>query len=268
MFVGTLNALDYVHRLNKNSKRTGEVSEKVSSGKRLNKAADDAAGVTISEGMRAQIRGLSQGQRNTQDGVSLLQTADGAMQEISDQMKRMKEISVEAANGTCVDEDRQNIGKEFDELKNAIQGIVDTTEFNGIKLLDKNKSLIIQTKDNPYMEYTVKLYDTNNSTTGINTLSVNTQAGAFNSISELDKAMDMVASNRVKVGIDLNNLQHEINGASNTEINTTSSLSIIEDANMATSLMDLVKNEVITNYSQSMFTTANSSPKYIAQLLS
>nr|WP_281064320.1 flagellin [Clostridium muellerianum] len=118
------------------------------------------------------------------------------------------------------------------------------------------------------MEYDVKLYDSNNSTTGIDVLSVNTQADAFNSISKLDKAMDMVSSNRVKVGIDLNNLQHEINGASNSEANTTASLSVIEDANMATSLMDFVKNQVITNYSQSMFSTANSSPKYIAQLLS
>ncbi|WP_025843747.1 flagellin [Brevibacillus agri] len=131
-----LAALNTNNRLRNNNRLLTNSLEKLSSGLRINKAADDAAGLTISEKMRAQIRGLEQAKRNIQDGISLIQTAEGALGSIHDILQRMNELAVQAANGTYTDDDRKRVQDEFEELKKEIDNIAKNTEFNGVKLLD------------------------------------------------------------------------------------------------------------------------------------
>jgi len=212
MFVSSNGSLlNSFAKLTKNKTSKNQLTEKLSSGKRINKAADDAGGLSISESLKAQVRGLNRAEKNIQDGISMVQVADGAMDEITKTLHRMKELSVQASNGTLTDDDRQAIGEEFEQLKENIDNIAKGTEFNGIKLLNEDKTLVIQTRENPYL------------------------------------------SNH------LNNLQHAFNNVNNSGSNLTSSLSRIEDIDMATAIMKSVKDDVLINYNKSMLVSARQS---------
>lgn len=260
MFVksnGTL--LNSFAKLTSNRTSKNQFTEKLSSGKRINRAADDAGGLSISESLKAQVRGLSMAEKNTQDGISMLQVADGAMDEITKTLHRMKELSVQASNDILTDSDRQAIGEEFEQLKGNIGSISQNTEFNGIKILNEDKTLVIQTRDNPYASYDVKLNNNSLQALGIDNININSTSNSNKANGKIKAALDTVIKNRVEIGTHLNNLQHSFNNISNSGTNLTSSLSQIEDIDMATALMKSVKDDVLINYNKSMLEVAKQS---------
>ncbi|WMJ81327.1 flagellin [Clostridium sp. MB40-C1] len=257
MFIANnTSLLNSFGKLTKNKTAKNELTEKISSGKRINRAADDAGGLSISESLKAQVRGLSMAEKNIQDGISMIQVADGAMDEITKTLHRMKEVSVQASNDILTDEDRQAIGEEFKGLKENINKIVKDTEFNGIKLLNENKTLNLQIRDNPYASYDLTLTDNSCIALGIDDINVSTVANSNEANGKIDEALNKITSNRTEIGSHLNNLQHSFNDVSNAGINLTASLSQVEDVNMATALMQSVKDNVILDCNKSMLASA------------
>lgn len=257
MFIrNNLSLLNSYGKLTSNKTTKNDITAKISSGKRINKAADDAAGLSISESFKAQVRGLSVAERNIQDGISLVQVADGAMDEITKTLHRSKEIAVQASNGTLTNEDRSALNDEFNQLNKNINSIVNETEFNGIKLLNEDKSLTIKIKDNPNIFYELNLFDSSTNALGLDTASLNSVSSSNEAISKLDEALKKVIGNRTTLGVHLNNLQSSFNDANNSKLNLTSALSQIEDINMATAVMKSVKDNVLINSNQSMLVSA------------
>ncbi|EKS4342906.1 flagellin [Clostridium botulinum] len=260
MFVSSNGSLlNSFAKLTKNKTSKNQLTEKLSSGKRINKAADDAGGLSISESLKAQVRGLNRAEKNIQDGISMVQVSDGAMDEITKTLHRMKELSVQACNGTLTDDDRQAIGEEFEQLKENIDSIAKGTEFNGIKLLNEDKTLLIQTRENPYLTYDLTLTSNSLQALGIDSININTASNSNESIGKIKNALNTVIKNRVELGNHLNNLQHAFNNASNSGTNLTSSLSRIEDIDMATALMKSVRDDVLIDYNKSMLVSARQS---------
>ncbi|KEJ02801.1 flagellin [Clostridium botulinum A2B3 87] len=268
MLINNANVLGSFNRITKQKFKNESVVEKVSSGKRINRASDDASGITISESFKAQVRGLSQAGRNTQDGISMLQTVDAALDDISKHLYRMKEIAVKAANDTLTDEDRKLAHEEFKELKNSIDEISDKTEFNKIKLLKEDKDLNIQIKDNPYVTYTVKLKAVNTERMNIKDSTVDTFQDASKAISNIDKALNELIKYRVNTGNDYNNLCQAFNDSSNSELNLTASLSRVEDSDMASSMMNLIKGNVLSEYNKSMLVAVRETTQGINAIIS
>ncbi|MBW9154958.1 flagellin [Clostridium tagluense] len=267
MRVQGYNILSSLNSLSKNIKNSSESIGKVSSGKRINRASDDAAGLCISESFKSQVRGLSQAERNIQDGVSMLQVADGAMGEITDCLHRMKELSVKGANGTLINKDKEMVDSEFQQLKKGIDDIASNTEFNTIKLLNENKDVSIQTKDRPYTTYMINLFDVSTNSLRISDASVSNYENAQDSISKIDNALENITSHRVSIGADSNSLQHAYNDTSNSNYNLTASLSRIEDINMATYIMKFTKDNVITQYSEMIATSSKQNAESANALL-
>lgn len=251
-----LSLLNSYGKFTSNKTAKNDTTEKIASGKRINKAADDAAGLSIRESFKAQVRGLNVAERNIQDGISLIQVADGAMDEITKTLHRMKEVTVEASNGTLTNEDRSALEEEFNQLNLNIDSIVDKTEFNGIKLLNEDKSLTIKIKDNPDTFYDLTLFDSSTSALGLDTASLSSIASSNEAISKVDEAINKVIVNRTTLGVHSNNLQSAFNEANNSRLNLTSALSQIEDVNMATAIMKSVKDNVLINTNQSMLISA------------
>ncbi|WP_125152149.1 flagellin [Clostridium rectalis] len=230
--------------------------EKVSSGMRINKAADDAAGISISESFKAQVRGLSQAERNIQDGISLLQVSDGALQDVQKHLQRMKELAVHASNGTLTDEDRKCIDEEFLQIKNSIDSIAENTEFNGIKLLKENKSIKIQISDKPFTYYDLNLDKLDIEALNIKDSNLSNKTYAEDSLQKIDRSILKLNDSLNSIGASTNELKHALTNTTNSNINLSSSLSRIKDADMASSVMNMVKSDVITQYSEFMYSVS------------
>lgn len=262
-----LSLLNSYGKFTSNKTAKNDITEKIASGKRINKAADDAAGLSISESFKSQVRGLSVAERNIQDGISLIQVADGAMDEITKTLHRIKEISVEASNGTLTSEDRSALEEEFNQLNKNIDTIADETEFNGIKLLNEDKSLTIKVKDNPDTFYELTLFDSSTNALGLDIASLGTASGASETISKVDNALNKVMENRTVLGVHSNNLQSCFNDANNSKLNLTSSVSQIEDIKMATAVMQAVKDNLLINSNQSMLVSARQNNENVNSVL-
>lgn len=268
MFVANNKSLlNSFGKLTKNKTAKNQLTEKISSGKRINRAADDAGGLSISESLKAQVRGLNMAEKNIQDGISMIQVADGAMDEITKTLHRMKEISVQASNDVLTDEDRKAIGEEFKGLKEDIDKIIKNTEFNGIKLLNEDKTLNLQIRDNPYASYDLTLTDNSCMALGIDNINVNTTTTANKANAKIDDALNKIISNRTELGCHLNNLQHSFNDVSNSNVNLTSSLSYIEDIDMATALMKSIKDSVLLDCNNSMLAVAKQNNENVNTVL-
>lgn len=248
--------LNSFNKVTKNKGAKNELVEKISSGKRINRAADDAAGLSISESIKAQVRGMSMAEKNIQDGISLIQVADGAMGEITKNLHRMKELSVQASNDTLTDKDRGNLEDELTQLKHNIDTIASETEFNGIKILKEDRVLTLQVKDSPYTTYELQLFNVTTGALGIEDISVALGQKAQKANFKVDEALNKITGFRTSLGSDLNNLQHSFSDASNSGSNLTAALSGIEDINMATALMRSVKERVMLDCNESMLTAA------------
>ncbi|TCZ76846.1 flagellin [Paenibacillus albiflavus] len=250
-----LNAMNTHRAMGNNTLQSGKNMEKLSSGLRINRAADDAAGLSISEKMRGQIRGLDQAQRNAQDGISLVQTAEGAMTEISDMLVRMKELHVQRANGTYNGNDKANIDAELTALTSEIDSITTRTTFNGIDVFDASKTVDIQIDD-----AAEKLTITLPAKT-----SIVPATGA--TLGDINTLIDTVSTQRANLGAIQNRLEHTVNNLGATSENLQASESRIRDTDMAKEMVQLSKNNILLQASQAMLAQANQNPQGVLQLL-
>jgi len=246
--------------------------ERLSTGKRINSAKDDAAGLAISNSMTSQIRGMSQGIRNANDGISMAQTAEGALGEVSNMLQRMRELTVQAANGTYSTTDTSSIRSEQAALKDQISSIVTTSSFNGKKLFDSAAAtgFDIQTGANTGDKVTLKSVDF--SSTGGSKLAVVTAlafdaAGTSATLANYDDAIAEVSGARASLGSSQNRLESAVNNATANVTNLTDARSRIEDADFSTETTALAKSQILNQASTAMLAQANQSQQGVMKLL-
>ncbi|GAB6086286.1 flagellin N-terminal helical domain-containing protein [Alkaliphilus crotonatoxidans] len=243
--------------------------EKLSSGLRINRAADDAAGLAISEKMRAQIRGLEQASRNAQDGVSLIQTAEGGLNETHAILQRMRELAVQTANGTYQDEDRDLAEKEISQLLKEIDAISEKIEFNGQKLLNTTTSIDFQVGPNNEASHRISV--TLNAVTvealSMSGVSVATQTAAQAAINTVNDAIIKVAEFRADLGAVQNRLEHTIKNVDVAAENLQASESRIRDTDMAKEMMNFTRTNILQQAATAMLAQANQAPQGVLQLL-
>lgn len=263
-------AMNSYRNLTNNNSALNKNLEKLSSGYRINRAGDDAAGLAISEKMRAQITGLEAAQKNANDAISLVQTAEGALTEVHSMLNRMVELSIQSANGTYADKvDRENLQAEVKELLSEIDRIANTTNFNGIKLLNGNYSGTLQIGDTAEAlnQLSVPISATTVDGLGINGLDISTQVLASGAVQTIKDAINMVSTIRGKLGATQNRLEHTINNLSVQTENITAAESRIRDVDMADEMMAYTKNNILVQASQAMLAQANMVPQGVLQLL-
>lgn len=265
-----MTALNTNRQLGITNGHLNKTTEKLSSGYRINRAGDDAAGLSISEKMRGQIRGLDQASSNAQDGISLIQTAEGALNEIHSVIQRMRELTVQASNDTNVTADRDAIKEEISALKDEIDRIASQTEFNTMKLLDgsfSGKNLQVGANNGQKITFSVK----NMSASGIGLASaankVNSYSAASQYLDTIDSALQQVSNQRSKLGALQNRLEHTIANAENTSENLQSAESRIRDVNMADAMVSYSKDNILQQAAQSMLSQANQSTQGVLSLL-
>jgi flagellin len=243
------------------SDRASKSMERLSSGYRINRAADDAAGLAISEKLRGQIRGLSQAQRNAQDGVSLVQTAEGSLNEVHSMLQRVRELAVQYSNGTLSTSDKAAITAEAAQLASEIERIGTTTNFNGIKLLDGSASTV---------SFQVGANDNDQIT--VTTESLGGKVGSIDvsqtsAISAIDAAIQNVSTLRSTFGAVQNRLEHTLNNISTYQENLTASESRIRDLDMASEMVSFSKDQILQQAGTSMLAQANQAPQAVLSLL-
>jgi flagellin len=248
--------------------------ERLSSGQRINHAGDDAAGLAISESLRAQLRGLGQAERNAQDGISLVQVAEGAMAEVANILIRMRELGVQAASDTVGPTERRFMDVEFQQLMEEIDRIAQSTEYNRVPLLNGSASTFeiqIGTRNNPAVDR-VKLFDGNASdinvvALGINLASVSDKVSAQNSLASIDAALSSVTAIRAEFGAMQNRLQSVINNIMISKENLAAANSRIRDADVAEETTELTKNNILMQSGVAVLGQANSTIKSALGLL-
>lgn len=264
-----IQALNAYRNLSQTMASTSKNLEKLSSGLRINRAADDAAGLAISEKMRSQIRGLGMAERNALDAVSLIQTAEGALNETHAILQRMRELSVQAANGTLDDDDRKSIQLEIEQLVEEVDRIAQKTEFNGKALLDgsntENFKFQIGPNDGDSLE--VELGDMSSDELKISSLSLETADKADEAIKTLDDAIKAVSEQRAKLGAYQNRLEHTVTNLQTANENLTAAESRIRDLDMALEMTNFTRNNILNQAGQAMLAQANQLPQGILQLL-
>ncbi|WP_339261507.1 flagellin [Lysinibacillus sp. FSL K6-3209] len=246
--------LSILSNMNRHYNAMSKSMLRISTGYRINSAADDPAGLAISEKMRAQIRGLNMASKNIQDGISLMQTAEGALNETHAMIQRMRELAVQASNDTLTDSDRQQLDLEFQELKKEIQRLSKDTEFNTKTLLNGDYStngLKIQAGANAGQTIELFINDMGAGALGLDaTTSIATRDDANNAISSMDEALKRVSSERSRLGAYQNRLEHAYNANVNTAENLTAAESRIRDADIAKEMMNMVKSQILLQASQ------------------
>jgi flagellin len=243
------------------SDRASKSMERLSSGYRINRAADDAAGLAISEKLRGQIRGLSQAQRNAQDGVSLVQTAEGSLNEVHSMLQRVRELAVQYSNGTLSTSDKAAITAEAAQLASEIERIGTTTNFNGIKLLDGSASTVsFQVGANDNDQITVTTESLGGKVGSID-------VSATSAISAIDAAIQNVSTLRSTFGAVQNRLEHTLNNISTYQENLTASESRIRDVDMASEMVEFSKDQILQQAGTSMLAQANQAPQAVLSLL-
>ena len=262
-----LRAMNSNRMLNVNSATLGKSTEKLSSGYKINRAADDAAGLAMSEKMRRQVRGLTQASANAQDGVSMVQTAEGALNEVHDMLQRMNELAVKASNGTLASEDRSYVDLEVQALKDEIDRVAKDTDFNGIKLLNGSQSKItIQVGLIASNTITISLASVSCSGLSL-TGSTSTQSSAKALIGSVETAIKNLNAKRAKLGAVQNRLEHTINNLDNVAENTQAAESRIRDTDMATEMVKYANNNILAQAGNAMLAQANQSNQGVLSLL-
>lgn len=248
-------------------------TEKLSSGYKINRAADDAAGLSISEKMRNQIRGLNKASDNAQDGISLVQTAEGALNEVHSMLQRMSELSVQAANGTNDATDRSSINDEVQQLKTEIQRVGSTTQFNKMNILDgtfstgADKLLQVGANANQTIKIDIDaLKSVVGSSLGTN-LTTATATNAQSAITVVQNSIEKLSKLRSKLGAVQNRLEHTVANLDNISENTQSSESRIRDTDMAEEMVQYSKNNILQQAGQSMLAQANQANQGVLSLL-
>ena len=261
-------ALNAHRQLAINQSNSAKSMEKLSSGYRINRAGDDAAGLAISEKMRAQIRGLKQASRNAQDGISLIQTAEGALNESHAILQRMRELAVQSANDTNVDDDREALQKEVQALIEELNRIGNNTEFNTQKLLDGTfASKLIHIGANTGQTLEIEINDMTASGLGVSGVDISTQSDANAAIATIDEAIKKLSEERSQLGAWQNRLEHTIANLNNARENLQAAESRIRDVDMAEEIMAFTKNNILQQAATAMLAQANLAPQSVLQLL-
>ena len=269
-----LMAMNAHRQLGITNNSSSKSMEKLSSGYRINRAGDDAAGLSISEKMRAQVRGLNMASRNAQDAISMIQTAEGALNETHAILQRMRELAVQAANDTNVAVDRKAVADELTTLIAEINRISDTTTFNEKKLL--NGSLATSASAANFqigadcgvaMTLTIATMNATALTIGSVASCVSSYADATATIGTIDTAIKAVSAERSKLGANQNRLEHTIKNLDNASENIQASESRIRDVDIAKEMMEFTKNNILQQAAQAMLAQANQAPQGVLQLL-
>ena len=245
-------------------------TEKLSSGYKINRAADDAAGLSISEKMRSQIRGLNKASSNAEDGISLIQVAEGALNESHSILQRMNELATQAANDTNTSSDRKAIQQELTQLTSELDRIYSTTQFNTMNLLDgefKGKKLQVGALSGQTIQISINSMKASALGIGYDKINVSSNKVAGESMTLIQKAINKVSEERSKLGAIQNRLEHTINNLDTTAENTQAAESRIRDTDMATEMVEYSKNNILTQAGQSMLTQANQQTQGVLSLL-
>ena len=246
-------------------------TEKLSSGYRINRAADDAAGLSISEKMRSQIRGLNKASANAQDGISAIQTAEGALNETHSILQRMNELATQAANDTNTSKDREAVADEINALASEIDRIHSTTQFNTQNLLDgkfTGKKIQVGALSGQTISVSINAMDLKGlSLNGTSALSVKTNSAAGKAMTKIQKAITKVSKERSKLGAIQNRLEHTVNNLDNISENTQTAESRIRDTNMASEMVQYSATSIIQQAGQSMLAQANSQTQGVLSLI-
>ena len=269
--VASLNAQ---RNLNTTQTQLAKSMERLSSGLRINRAGDDAAGMAISQNMQANIRSMNQAVRNANDGISLVQTAEGALNETSSILLRMRELGTQAANGTLSDSQRSNIQVEFKSLQDEIDRISNVTDFNGTKLLNgalsagTGMNLQIGTGTTTANDIiSVKVSKADTATLSVNTSFVSTEAGARSALTSIDNAIAAVATARGGLGAIQNRLQSTINNLQVAVENTSAANARIVDVDVASESANMTRAQILTQAGVSILSSANQTPQLALKLL-
>ncbi len=269
-------ALNAQNKLTANQSKVEGSIKKLSSGLRINSAADDAAGLAISEKMRAQIRGLGQAQDNAQDGISLLQTAEGALQQTTDILQRMRELVIKAQNtGVLTESDRTSISSELSTLRNEIDRIATSTTFNGKKLLNGTATdFKFKIGANTDAEDTISISINNMNSTGLKSgggsafsIAIDTAENANATLVAIDYAISKVSEQRTNIGVLQNRMEYAISNLGTSEENLTAAESRIRDVDMAEEMVNYTKNSILNQAAMAMLAQANQQPQNILSLL-
>jgi flagellin len=269
--VGSLNAQ---RNLSSTGRAVNKSIERLSSGLKINSASDDAAGIAVAEGLRAQIGGFQQASENANDAVALLATAEGAYNAISDIMVRMRELAVQSSTDTLTDKERAYIDTEYQDLSAEITRISDVTEYNGINLLDGSSgdgsgAMVFQvgTRNTTNDQITITLKDQDATALSLNTTGVDNLANSQAAITAIDAAIDTLATDRATLGSTSNELTLAVDNLANTIENLSAARSQIEDADIAAESAEFMKNQVLMQAGVSMLSQANSTPQMGLRLL-
>lgn len=287
-----ISALNAWRQLSINNTNTQKSLQKLSSGLRINSAADDAAGLAISEKMKSQINGLDMAQRNAQDGISLIQTAEGALNETQSILQRMNELAVQASNDTNTTQDRQAIQSEVNQLTSEINRIGNTTQFNTQTLLSGSLNDSFQIGANQGQQMTVTIGDMRSAALGISSastgsgfsaslnvtdgssstvteyaLDLTSASSANNAITVIQNAINTVSTQRANLGAYQNRLEHTINNLGVASENLTAAESRITDVDMAKEMMTFTKDNILNQAATAMLYQANQQPQSVLQLL-
>ncbi|MEA4962847.1 flagellin Hag [Lutispora sp.] len=269
-----LMAMNTHRQLGINNTAGAKSIEKLSSGFRINRAGDDAAGLAISEKMRSQIRGLNMASRNAQDGISLIQTAEGALTETHVMLQRMRELVVQAANDTNTDEERVRINEELAQLEEEITAITEKTEFNKKTLLagsfaTSQINLQVGANSGQFISFNIGNMDA--SAIGVSGIAAAVSGGTATTItakiSDVDSAIKLVSAERSKLGAVQNRLEHTIKNVDNTSENLSAAESRIRDVDMAKEMMEFTKQNILQQAATAMLAQANQAPQTVLQLL-
>jgi flagellin len=267
-----ISAMNTYSRLTAANNAKGNSLAKLSSGLRINKAGDDAAGLAISEKMRGQIGGLNQAIRNAQDGISLIQTAEGALTETHSILQRMRDLAVQSRNGTNQDTDRAHIQAEVTELLAEIDRIATQTNFNKMTLMSGafsgvGSGIMLQIGANQGQTTEINIGTMTASGLGLSGVSVSGAGGASGAIASIDEAIEKVSAQRASLGAAQNRLEHTINNLTATSENLSAAEARIRDVDMAEEMMEFTRTNILSQASTAMLAQANQMPNSVLQLL-
>jgi flagellin len=259
-----VEAFNAQRHLSSTTDKIATAMERLSSGYRINRAADDAAGLSISEKLQAQIKGLDQANRNAQDAVSLVQTAEGSLDEVHEMLQRVRELAVQYKNGTLSASDRTAIQSEVNQLASEIERIGQSVEFNGIDLLSTAGTITFQVGANDGEIITVSTISLGQS---VGTAAFGLTANGVSDIDDIDTAIANVSAQRTKLGAVQNRLEHTMNSLSTYQENLVSSESRIKDVDMASEMVEFTKLQVLQAAGTSVLAQANQSSQSVLSLL-
>ena len=262
-----VTALNAHRNLFNNNTSVGKNLEKLSSGYRINRAGDDAAGLAISEKMRAQITGLETAQKNASDGISLVQTAEGALTEVHSMLNRMVELATQSANGTYQSTNRDQMQTEITKLQEEITRIAGSSDFNGLKLFAADTTISLQVSDQANDTINVDMEKLITKLADSLAINISTDTGAQTAIDKVKADIDKVSTLRSDFGAAQNRLEHTLNYLGVQTENITAAESRIRDVDMAKEMMAYTKNNILVQASQAMLAQANQVPQGVLQLL-